>query len=128
MGAVLIGITAVVLSLDPSCSSDLRQDIPNLERLVVENAERDARVALKRGEEHFLGVAIFVVETPGISRRFAECPALRDRTRFICGTSDLIYGEHHLRLIRRAKSYAARYNQVVERNVKGQLSRECPAL
>ena len=78
----------------------------------VESADpiSDAKRSIENGNFALLGIAGYTVTIPGVdeSKKFEY----REKygLRILEGTSDVVHGTEHLRLIRLAKGYAKKYN------------------
>jgi hypothetical protein len=95
---------------------NVRADLEYLKALVAGDPEKDARSAISKRNLEFLGVAGYSVMVPaGEESDIGGCLKKADKVKLIRGTSDVIYGDEHISLIRQATKYAARYNSVVAR-------------
>ena len=64
---------------------------------------------LNAGDTRFVGIYGFTCTAPGVQE--SELNLLRIHgVKCLAGTSDLIESREHLRLIRKARDYAERYN------------------
>jgi hypothetical protein len=90
---------------------DAVMDAADVRHLVVDNAEKDAKAALGKGDRHLLAVYGLTLEVPGTSE---DVSRLRDHygLKLLEGTSDGIT-EQNRQLKLTARRYAAQYNRTI---------------
>ena len=126
--AIIVGVTQVT-PIPAKPDSTLADDPVYLEALVRRKPEADANDSLRNGEKSFLGVVGYSIAIPGIPEKLAECPAVYEQVKVIRGTTDYVKGgERHRELIILARDYATRYNMVISKSRRPELSRVCTTL
>ena len=95
---------------------EIREDLTYLESFVRQDPVLDAQASIQRGNLRLLGVAGFVLHVPGVDEALLKCPAIFEEVDVIRGTSDVVWGEKHMVLIRKATAYAVRYNQLISKH------------
>lgn len=85
--------------------------VDDLRTLEHADAAQDVQAAIRGNDLRFLGIAGYVVEVPGAetSRHLHE----KYGVRVIEGTSDVVFGREHSRLIGVARRYARQYNALL---------------
>ena len=82
--------------------------------LDLEHPEQDMAKNVGHGEYRFIGINGYTCTAPGINGSHAELIG-KYKMRCLEGTSDMIEGEVHMELIRKASAYAERYNAALEK-------------
>ena len=81
----------------------------------VEKADpiKDAEQAIMKKDFRFLGISGRGTTVPGLPEEAYWEYTKKYGVNVIKGTSDVIWGDEHLRLIRIAEKYAMKYNQIL---------------
>lgn len=87
----------------------------NVKTIKVENAARDARDAVKRGDFRIIAVMGYARQYPSssYSHASAACYSEQHGSRMIEGTSDAYHGEAEFIQLRAANEYARIHNDIV---------------
>jgi hypothetical protein len=87
------------------------EDCAALERLVVTNAAVEAHADFARGATHLVGVHGYTLELPAVPRDGGDRIPSNYRVEVLPCTSDGTVSPRHGALNRKARGYAAAYNQ-----------------
>ena len=126
LGAILLSLSAVAGACGPA--SDQSAQTPTqatvlartLASLNLLNPVIDLDANLKRGERRFVGINGYVCTAPGVEEEDAQL--LRHYgMKCLEGTSDMIEGDEHESLIRKAEKYAREYNGELKRRIRSGL-------
>ena len=110
----LLGLTLLMtLSACVTDSSAVKDYERDLQWVNSANAEADARAALAEGDFRLMTVPGRGEVIPGIEASQRSTYSLRCGTRLIPGMSDAVRDESHLRLLKKASEYGARYNSLI---------------
>lgn len=90
-----------------------QQVLDGLAWLKTANPEQDARVAIERGDLRLLRTAGRSASIPGLPSDQASELRRKCGIAVVPGTGDVVYGDEHLALLRKARRYAERYNQIM---------------
>lgn len=95
-------------------TSDLAILTTTLSFLNLEHPEQDMAKRVAHGDYRFIGINGYTCTAPGIKGTLSK---KKDKYGIWCleGTSDMIEGEEHMRLIKKAQAYAQRYNIALEK-------------
>lgn len=88
-------------------------NIDKLRWIEKANAVVDASKSIGEKDFRFLGIAGYAITFPGIPQEKQDELIRKFGYKIIEGTSDVVEGEEHLRLINLAESYAEAYNAAV---------------
>jgi hypothetical protein len=100
--------------IDPaSLSPQEREAVSALSWLQHADAEHDAAQAGKQGDTRLYLMASRSPTLPGIPVEQAETAKASCGTRILPGSTDMVQGETHLRLLQQARDYAAKYNRLI---------------
>jgi hypothetical protein len=90
-----------------------RKAVEALSWLQDADAARDAAEARQQGDLRLLALAVRAPNLPGVP---AEATARVERDcgiRYLEGTTDMVRGDNHLKLLQQARDYAAAYNRLM---------------
>jgi outer membrane lipoprotein LolB len=85
-----------------------------LNSLDLVHPERDMEKNVSLGDFHFIGINGYTCEIPE-SKDYSDTLIKRYGLRCLAGTSDMIEGEEHAKLIKKADEYAVSYNKALKR-------------
>lgn len=77
------------------------------------NAENDARQNLDRGDKRLLAMATRGSNIPGVAPELMSKAKSVCGVRYLPGSTDMVMGETHLKLLQAAEAYAENYNRLV---------------
>lgn len=76
----------------------------------LDKPEEDARLRMKHGDFRLLGIGELGIIYPGLENMDLLCKV---GGRYIEGTSDVIEGEEHAKLMQKFREYAEKYNKLI---------------
>lgn len=85
-----------------------------LSSLDLEHPERDVAKNVAHGDFQFIGINGFTCDAPG-TESDPDALIRKFGVRCLDGTSDVIEGEEHRKLIEKARAYAERYNRALKK-------------
>ena len=88
--------------------------VQKLQWLDAADPQADADQAIRQGDLRLLGLATRSVVIPGIEAEDVLKYEKACGVQLIEGFSDVVRSDEHLRLMQKARSYAARYNEIVK--------------
>ncbi|MCU7842621.1 MAG: lipoprotein [Candidatus Thiodiazotropha sp. (ex Monitilora ramsayi)] len=77
------------------------------------DATYDAKQNLDRGDKRLLAMATRGSNIPGIAPELISKAKIVCGVRYLPGSTDMVMGETHLKLLQAAEAYAADYNRIV---------------
>ncbi|MET0067558.1 MAG: glutamyl-tRNA amidotransferase [Candidatus Thiodiazotropha sp.] len=102
------------LPVDPNTLNEReRQAVASLAWLHQADAERDVQEALQRQDTRLLALAGRALNLPGVDPARMDGAGERCGRRALPGSTDIVLGETHRRLLQAAAEYAARYNRLM---------------
>jgi hypothetical protein len=100
--------------IDPSSLSPReREAVSALSWLRHADAQRDAAQAGEQGDTRLYLMASRSPTLPGIPAEQAESAKASCGTRILPGSTDMVQGGTHLKLLQQAQDYAAEYNHLM---------------
>ncbi len=100
--------------IDPaSLTPQERQAVTALSWLRDADASRDAAQARQQGDTRLYVFASRAPTLPGIAAESIEKAKASCGTRILLGSTDMVQGEVHLKLLQQARDYAAEYNRLM---------------
>ena len=100
--------------IDPaSLTPQEREAVSALSWLRDADAPRDAAQASAQGDTRLYALASRSPTLPGIPLESTEQAKARCGTRTLPGSTDMVLGEVHLKLLQQARDYAADYNRLM---------------
>jgi hypothetical protein len=100
--------------IDPaSLSPREREAVSTLSWLQDADAVRDVAQARAAGDTRLYELASRSPTLPGIAAEEAETAKASCGTRSLPGSTDMVQGEVHLKLLQQARDYAAAYNRLM---------------
>ena len=112
--AVSLGMQA--MAVEPMSPEEIASlDIDALKKMLQADPVALASESIKAGRIKFLSVAGFSIDTPGIDTK--KCGVKGAFTEILPGTSDVVKGDEHLKLIIEAREFARRHNLVMKKHL-----------
>ncbi|MCG7898647.1 MAG: glutamyl-tRNA amidotransferase [Candidatus Thiodiazotropha lotti] len=90
-----------------------RRSVESLAWLSDVNVERDVQAALDKRDKRLLGMMGRATDLPGVPTELTSKAKTICGIRYVEGSTDVVRGEVHLKLLQRAYDYAAAYNQAI---------------
>ncbi|MCG8489534.1 MAG: hypothetical protein MI756_18845 [Chromatiales bacterium] len=90
-----------------------RKSVESLAWLGDANVERDVQAALDKRDKRLLGMMGRATDLPGVPAELTSRAKAICGIRYVEGSTDVVRGELHLKLLQRAYDYAAAYNQAM---------------
>lgn len=118
----VVAVWVAILAVLPISHSQQAGDVPRLDELRrLEHADpsRDLQGAISVNDLRFIGIMGYALEVPGVEH-YHERYASSSGVKIVEGTSDVIYGVEHRRLIDIAREYAEKYNRLLLRYLENQ--------
>ena len=103
----------LLLSACVTDSNALKDYEKHLQWVHEADAVADAQAALARGDFRLMVVPGRGQVIPGVEASQRNSYSLKCGTRLLPGMSDAVRDEEHLRLLKKASEYGARYNQII---------------
>ncbi len=111
--AIITLIYFIFISLSGIALSNENEIIESLKWIESADAVEDVKNAISRQDYRFIGIAGYGIKVPGLpDDKYWEYTE-KYGINVIKGTSDVIYGDEHARLIRIAENYAEIYNNML---------------
>lgn len=121
INVITVAIYLILISFSSLVLSAEREIIESLRWVESANPLEDVKEAISKKDYRFIGIAGRRIKVRGIpDDKYFEYTE-KYGINVMKGTSDITYGDEHLRLIRLAEDYAKKYNQVLLRHL-GQLT------
>ena len=119
----IIPLLAIILSMTgcqeteqidlSTLSPQEREAVTSLAWLRNADASRDAEQAIKRGDKRLLAMATRNPNMPGVPAESASKIKTVCGIRYLQGSTDMVFGDVHLKLLQAAQEYATEYNQLM---------------
>ena len=77
------------------------------------DASRDARQAIQRGDKRLYALATRNPSLPGVPAAATSKVKAVCGIRYLDGSTDMVFGDTHLKLLQEAQAYAAEYNKLM---------------
>jgi hypothetical protein len=77
------------------------------------DAQKDAQESLDRGDKRLMAMASRGTNIPGVAAELISKAKSVCGVRYLSGSTDMVMGETHLKLLHAAENYAADYNKIV---------------
>ena len=77
------------------------------------DAAKDARQGVERGDKRLLAMASRGSHLPGVPPELASKAKSVCGVRYLPGSTDMVMGQTHLKLLQAAEGYAADYNRIM---------------
>jgi hypothetical protein len=90
-----------------------RKSVQALAWLKDANLERDLKIALEKQDKRLLGMMGRATDLPGVPTDLTSRAKRVCGVRYVEGSTDMVRGEVHLKLLQHAYEYAAAYNQAM---------------
>ncbi len=90
-----------------------RKSLESLAWLSDANVARDVQAALDKRDNRLLGMMGRATGLPGVPAELTSRAKAICGIRYVEGSTDVVRGELHLKLLQRAYEYAAAYNRAV---------------
>lgn len=110
-GIALTGCQEMAQSDPASLTPQEREALSTLEWLQKADPARDVESSAQRGDTQLYILAGRAQTPPGIPAETAEAAMTRCGTKLLPGSTDMVQGSLHLKLLQQARDYAADYNQ-----------------
>lgn len=94
-------------------SAEEKTAVESLLWLRKADAAQDAQVSLDRGDKRLLAMASRGTNIPGIAPELISKAKSICGVRYLPGSTDMVTGNTHLRLLQAAEEYATDYNKIV---------------
>ena len=94
-----------------SLSPQEREAVTSLAWLKDADASRDAQQAIERGDKRLLAMASRIPSMPGVPAESASKIKSVCGIRYMEGTTDMVFGDTHQKLLQAARDYAVEYNK-----------------
>ena len=91
-----------------------REAVASLAWLHKADAERDAKQAIARGDKRLLAMATRNPSLPGVPAESVSKLKSVCGIRYLAGTTDMVFGDTHLKLLKAAQEYATAYNRLMQ--------------
>ncbi len=96
-----------------SLSSKEREAVTSLAWLKDADASRDAQQAIERGDKRLLAMATRNPNMPGVPPESASKIKTVCGIRYMEGSTDMVFGDVHQKLLQAAREYAVEYNKLM---------------
>lgn len=97
-----------------------KEAVESLLWLKQADAQRDAREGIQRGDKRLLAMATRGGHLPGIAPELASKAKSVCGVRYLPGSTDMVMGETHLKLLQFAEEYAENYNRIMLKQCLGE--------
>jgi hypothetical protein len=94
-------------------STEEKNAVESLLWLRKANAEDDAKEYLDRGDKRLIAMATRGTNIPGVAAETISKAKSVCGVRYLSGSTDVVMGETHLKLLQAAENYATDYNKIV---------------
>ncbi|MDJ0805634.1 MAG: glutamyl-tRNA amidotransferase [Gammaproteobacteria bacterium] len=119
----IIPVLAIILSMSgcqeteqidlSTLSPQERDAVTSLAWLQDAEASRDAKLAIERGDKRLLAMATRAPNMPGVPTESASRIKSVCGIRYLEGSTDMVFGDTHLKLLQAAQEYATEYNKLM---------------